>query len=91
MNPISGKIEKFLTEMHVLAPHIAKEQYETHQKNIGKLLSKIQTATKNHQPKNQIHYGHVGDLEHVHGKLKEIHDFLTSSSSSRKVTRTSRY
>ena len=50
-------------------------EYEKLQRQNAKLLKLIATELKNHETeakKEDLHYGHVGDVQHVKQLLKEL-------------------
>ena len=56
----------------------AKQAYEVNSEEALYKLNQIRGMVKAHEPKTTtIHWGHVGDLEHVNDALAEIIAFLT--------------
>lgn len=58
----------------------ADKNYDFHHGESMHYLSQIENALKKHKQfagKSELHWGHAGDVAHVHDKLREIHDFLS--------------
>lgn len=57
----------------------APQNYKHHTKEAKHHLAKIGELLDAHVAKagDKVHWGHVGDMNHVHSRLKELHDMLS--------------